>query len=165
MAQPYIYVTKNQEIQGPYTASEIRHRIISSHYMGSDLGWHEGRTDWIRLADLLSSLPTAGQVKIPTVRRKSSGFARSSFYIGLAGIVLWLVFFLPIAVSINSEEGDMASALLTLSIFIYGFMGANMLGIVLSFLAFSNRYSSKSLASYGFLFNSIELVLFFFMLK
>ena len=163
-ASPYIYVTKNQEIQGPYTPAEVRARILSAQYGSGDLGWYEGIADWRPLPDLLSTLP-AVLARSKLTRRKSSGFARTSFYIGLFGMFLWLVLFLPIAATSKSGGGDATTLMLTVGVFMYGYMGANLLGIIFSFRAFTNRYSNKSMAIYGLLFNVIVFVLLAAILK
>ena len=78
MTERHIYVTKNQEIQGPYTPDEIQTRLMSGHFLGNDLAWQQGVTEWIALSELFPSTPIRKHRRIRLVRRKFSGFARSS---------------------------------------------------------------------------------------
>ncbi len=158
MTHPIIYVTKNQEVQGPYSASEIRNRILSDRFTGNDLGWQEGMSDWIPLSDLLNSIPD-NSLKIPNISRKSSGYSRASFYIGASSLFIWLFIFMPTAATISAEESESSPWMQVLRVIMYGSISENIFGIILSLLAFINRYSSKTKASYGLFLNIIVTLL------
>jgi GYF domain 2 len=165
MTDSHYYVTKNQEIQGPYTPEEIQARVKSGYFLNTDLAWQQGESQWQAIADLLPSpSPTASKKKKHSLmRRKFSGFARTSFYIGIVGILLWLMVFLPGTVYFANEPTD---SLLrhTLRILKYICMGISIFGVGLSILAMTNKYSSKTRAIYGFIFNSVLLVMYWVLL-
>lgn len=165
MTERHIYVTKNQEIQGPYSPEEIQTRMMSGHFLRNDLAWQQGVSEWKALSDLFPSTPTSKPRRISLVKRKFAGFARASFYIGLLGILLWLTVFLPGTLLTANESGDSSLIQHGLKIFKYLCMGMNALGISLAILAFVNKYSSKTKAIYGLIFNSILLVMYWTLLK
>ncbi len=165
MTERYIYVTKNQEIQGPYTPEEIQTRLMSGHFLSSDLAWHQGVSEWKALFELFPSTPIRKPQRISLVRRKFSGFARASYFIGLFGIFLWLIVFLPLTLLSGTENTEPTIVQQGLRVFKYACMLTNTFGVSLAFLALLNKYSSKTKAIYGLIFNSILLVMYWVLLK
>jgi len=165
MTERHIYVTKNQEIQGPYTPDEIQNRLISGHFLGNDLAWHQGISDWKVISELFPSTPIRKPRRIGLVRLKITGFARASYFIGLFGILIWLVIFLPTTLISRAGTIDQTTMQHGLRIFVYACMGINVFGISFGFLALLNKYSSKRKAIYGLIFNGILLVMYWALLK
>lgn len=155
---PGIFISKNQEIHGPFTPMELKTKILSTEYNKNDLGWYEGLSEWIRLSDLMNSFP-GNPFGSPIIRKKLSGFARTSYYLGIVGIILWLVIFFPTMAIFNSEGSSTSTVTLTVGAFIYGYMGANFFGVIFACMALTNRYSNKSMAMYGLIFNLVSILL------
>jgi hypothetical protein len=47
------HVAKNGEKSGPFEKEEVFRRLVAGELSGSDLGWHEGLTDWEPLSKLI----------------------------------------------------------------------------------------------------------------
>ena len=165
MTERHIYVTKNQEIQGPYSPDEIQTRLISGHLLRSDLAWHQGVSEWKALSELFPSTPTRKHQRIGLVRWKISGLARASYYLGLFGIFLWITAFIPSKLLIARESTEESLIQHGLRMFKYASIGMSTIGISLAIFALLNKYSSKTKAIYGLIFNSILLVMYWVLLK
>ena len=93
------YVHHDGQQQGPLALELVRARLADGSYLGSDLGWHEGATDWLPLA----AIPAlAGSVAVPPLPTgafppqrmpayasqppRTSGLAIASLVLGLLGL-------------------------------------------------------------------------------
>ena len=128
------------------------------HYSNNDLGWQEGMSDWLPLSKFLGAKPNKAY-KIPNGARKSSGYSRTSFYIGVGSFCLWLLVYMPIAAMIRPEEASESPLMQVVRVLMFGSSAANLSGIIFSFLAYVNPYSSKLKASYGLFFNITVFVM------
>ncbi|TSA37850.1 MAG: DUF4339 domain-containing protein, partial [Verrucomicrobiaceae bacterium] len=52
-----IYLYQNEQQVGPFTVDEIWNRIASGSIVSSDLGWHEGLSEWQTLESFLPATP------------------------------------------------------------------------------------------------------------
>jgi len=97
------HVAKNGEKSGPFEKDEVYRRLVAGELSGSDLGWHEGLTEWEPLAKLLPPqappIPTAGTPVFGSVSTpaqmspqsaQTSGMAIASMICGVLGLLLWL---------------------------------------------------------------------------
>ena len=164
MTERHFYVNKNQEIQGPYTPEEIQTRLTSGHFLQNDLAWHQGVSEWKALSELFPSTPIQKSRRVNLVRRKFSGFARASYFIGLFGILLLLIVFLPLTLVNGPGNTEPTPLQQALRVFQYASMVLNALGVGFALLALLNKYSSKTKAIYGLIFNSILLIMYWVLL-
>lgn len=97
------HVAKNGEKSGPFEKEEVYRRLVAGELSGSDLGWHEGLTEWEPLAKLLPPqtppIPTAGTpvfgsvstpAQVSPQSAQTSGMAIASMICGVLGLLLWL---------------------------------------------------------------------------
>ncbi len=97
------HVAKNGEKSGPFEKEEVYRRLVAGELSGSDLGWHEGLTEWEPLAKLLppqtppipaAVTPVFGPASTPAQvspqSAKTSGMAIASMICGILGLLLWL---------------------------------------------------------------------------
>ena len=97
------HVAKNGEKTGPFEKEEVNRRLVAGELSGSDLGWHEGLTEWEPLAKLLPPqappIPTAGTPVFGSISTpaqmspqsaQTSGMAIASMICGILGLLLWL---------------------------------------------------------------------------
>src|SRR5437868_6300516 len=119
-----IFVTKNQQQQGPFTVDDVRGRIASGQLAVSDFGWHKGLAGWVPLSQLLSS-GAGGQVDPPPIPMKSCGFAKASFIMGMVGMVGWAVFLGANIVLMKSGVKEKSPPLMIVGFCTIGGMGLN----------------------------------------
>ena len=97
------HVAKNGEKSGPFEKEEVYRRLVAGELSGSDLGWHEGLTEWEPLAKLLppqtppipaAVTPVFGPASTPAQvspqSAKTYGMAIASMICGILGLLLWL---------------------------------------------------------------------------
>ncbi len=166
MAPTNIFVINNDQKHGPYTLEEVQIRLQSKQFHPHNLAWYEGITDWLPLAQLIN-LPI-DPVTRPRRRRrrKSPGFSRASFLIAIIGLGLWVIVFFP-AVAINSGSPSANSpAAMVIGFLNYVTMAANVAGLLLAGVAFNRPHSNQSMALYGAMLNSLEILfgIFLFLL-
>ncbi|MDB6063812.1 MAG: hypothetical protein JWR26_20 [Pedosphaera sp.] len=152
-----IFVTKNQQQQGPYAADEVRARIVSGQLSESDLGWHKGLPGWVPLAQLLAS-GAVGPVGTPPIPLKSSGFAKASFIIGMVGTAGWLVFLGAAAVLAKGGANEKSPLLIIVGLCTIGGMGLNLAGVIFGIIALRQRISNRWMAITGVIANGVELL-------
>ena len=90
-----VLVRKNNQERGPYTEAELRERLKSGVFSGSDPGRVEGETDWKPLSEILlaSVLATDSAPKAaPPVSAADLTWLRQPKVIGAAVVLLLLIF-------------------------------------------------------------------------
>jgi hypothetical protein len=63
-----IYVHRDGQQLGPYSAEEVRQYLADGNLSADDLAWHEGATDWVPLAQIegVVSGPEPARTKTPS---------------------------------------------------------------------------------------------------
>jgi len=93
-----VLVRKNNQERGPYTEAELRDRLKSGVFSGSDLGWVESDGDWKPLSEILLASVLAGEkaVEAPPPKATAQGtsylWLRDPKVIGGAVALLLLIF-------------------------------------------------------------------------
>src|SRR2546430_17072305 len=92
-----ILVRKNNQERGPYTEAELRERLKSGVFSGSDLGQVEGDTDWKPLSEILLASILATEKTTETQAATPAGITTYSWLrqpkiIGGAIVLLLLIF-------------------------------------------------------------------------
>jgi hypothetical protein len=92
-----VLVRKNHQERGPYTEAELRERLKSGVFSGSDLGQIEGESEWKPLSDILlaSVLATDKATATPSLGRDFIAkypWLRDPKVIGGAVVLLLLIF-------------------------------------------------------------------------
>ena len=92
-----VLVRKNNQERGPYTEAELRERLKSGVFSGSDRGQVEGESEWKPLSEILlaSVLATEKSAEAPTARpasRTTYSWLRQPKIIGGAIVLLLLIF-------------------------------------------------------------------------
>ena len=93
----HVLVRKNNQQRGPYTEAEVRERLKSGVFSGSDLGQVEGESEWKPLAEILlaSVLATDNRTATPSPGRDLTAnypWLRDPKIIGGAVVLLLLIF-------------------------------------------------------------------------
>lgn len=158
-----IYLAKNQQKHGPYTADEVRARVASGTFTETDLGWHEGLASWQPLSRLLASLTSESEGP-PPVLRKSSGLAKASFIMALVGFAFWLVLIAAAAVGVSRGAGDTSSWMVILGLLMFVVFIANLVGFILGAVALPKTIANKWMAVAGVTANCSELLGVLFLL-
>ncbi|MDB6066906.1 MAG: putative rane protein/domain protein [Pedosphaera sp.] len=151
-----IFVTKNQQQQGPFTLDDVRGRIASGEFVGSDLGWHKGLADWLPLSQLLASFPV-GPHGPPPIPLKSSGFAKASFLIGMIGIGAWVVILGAAAVGASKDADEHSPLLIIAGLCMFAGMAVNLAGVVFGIIGLRRTCSNRWMAITGVVANGLEL--------
>jgi len=68
---------------GPYSLEEVRAALASGTLLPSDLGWQEGTPDWVPLNNFVDAVGAPHGAAPAIATTKTSGFAISSFVLGL----------------------------------------------------------------------------------
>ena len=152
-----IYITKNQQKHGPYTAAEVRSKIASGQFAETDTGWHDGVTGLLPLSQLLASM-TVGSDGAPPIPQKSSGLASASFIIALIGIGAWFVLIVASAVGVSSGANETSPLLIVVSLLMFVGMAANLAGAIFGIVALTKTISNRWMAVTGAIANIVEIV-------
>jgi len=93
-----IYLYQNEQQVGPFTVDEIWNRIASGSIVSSDLGWHEGLSEWQTLESFLPATPEPPAPAKPLSTPRFSVEKREVQTNVKQGAVIggWLCFFLGI---------------------------------------------------------------------
>jgi hypothetical protein len=154
-----IYVAKNQEKQGPYTSDEVRAKVATGEFTGSDLAWHEGVTDWQPLAQLLPAAPfPAPSLAAPLHPTSSSGLATASFIIAMVGIGGWFLLLGIAAAGVSSGAKDTSPLMVAVGLCMFAGLAVNLAGAIFGLITFRKLISNRWMALTGAIVNGVELL-------
>src|SRR5687768_10582215 len=86
------HISQNGQQQGPFTEAEVRAKLARNEIAPTDLGWHEGLTDWTPIGVLLESKSarTPPPVSHGTEAGSTSGLAVASLVCGILGLATFI---------------------------------------------------------------------------
>ena len=67
-----IYLARGEERSGPYSEERVRSLLSQGQLDGNELAWHEGRTDWMAIREILNNLPSSEKPPATVPARKPS---------------------------------------------------------------------------------------------
>ena len=147
-----IYIAKNDQKLGPYSADEIRNRISTGEFSEADPGWHDGLPNWQPLSQIVAGLPS-GPRALP-----SSILATISFAISMLGIPAWLFLLIMAARGVAEGESETSPMMITIGLLLFAGIGANIVGLILGIIPLMKSVSNKWMAIVGVIVNGLELV-------
>ena len=140
-----IYVLRNGQKMGPYTADEVRSSLAAGSVKPTDLAWQDGAPDWQPIA----SLPDVGANGPPAIPRQiippppaspTSGLAIASLVLGILGFFVGLTS-IPAVIcghmslsEIKKAPGRISGKGLALAGLITGYLGIAYLALMFMLL-------------------------------
>ena len=67
-----IYLARGEERSGPYSEERVRSLLSQGQLDGNELAWHEGRSEWTAIREILKHLPIQKKPLATVLARKSS---------------------------------------------------------------------------------------------
>ena len=152
-----IFVHKNQQQVGPFNEEELRSKVVSGEFFGSDLAWHDGLTNWQPLERVLVMVP-GSPGSMPPVPRQSSGLATASFIIAVAGFIGWIAIFAFAGLRVGSGVRPHDPVLAMVGLITLAGIPTNLLGAILGLVVVSKPASNRWMAIIGAVFNGLQFI-------
>lgn len=154
-----VYVAKNQQKHGPYSLEEVQAKLAAGEFAWSDLGWHQGVTDWRPLSQLLPAAPPPFVPGAPAMAQQpSSGLARTSFIIAIVGIGGWFLLMGIAAVAVKSGATETSPQMITVGLCMFAGLAVNLLGVIFGLITIGKPIPNKWMAVTGTILNALELL-------
>jgi len=154
-----VFVARDGQQLGPYTIEQLRQMVSQGQFIDTDLAWYEGAPDWMPLAQVLQTLPSAAAAAVPM---KHPGLGIASFVIGIVSAPLWLVLFVVSALS-GAGQADPVDVnkpspfLVLVGLFFCGGFAVNVLGAILGIAGVQRPNAKKGLSIAGIVLNGVQL--------
>lgn len=141
------HISQNGERTGPFDRDEVHRRLVVGELKGSDLGWHEGMTEWEPLSKLIpppvpaSTPPPVFAGSAPAMAHAptgTSGLAIGSlvcgilgfFTLGLTGIAAVIMGHISLS-RIKGSAGALGGKGMAIAGLIMGYFGFFLIGIAM----------------------------------
>ena len=67
-----IFIGKNRSVIGPYEEDEILRRLADARLDSTELAWHEGLDEWVKVKELLEDKAPVPEAEEPSVETESA---------------------------------------------------------------------------------------------